>query len=147
MSDTSKKSKGPPSDHSSPYPVSRLAPPIELVDLAKEISQADDLLSIQVSGKLQILAKQMRALQEEAQQLLEETRRNQELHRVHCSFKKIVGKVYHLYRKKDGGLHFSMLSIKDWQGDPPDQYVGSYRLESDMSWVETVRAETSQGEK
>ncbi len=32
-------------DHSSPYPVSRLAPGFDLVDLAREIDQADQMVS------------------------------------------------------------------------------------------------------
>ncbi len=147
MTNRRKKSGVPLADHSSPFPVSRLAPTIELVDLAREISLADDLLSMQVSGKLKTLAKQMRVLQKEARQLLKETRRNQELHRAQCSFKKVVGQVYHLYQKKEGGLVFSMLSFQNWKGAPPFQYIGSYRLENDMSWVETSRAETFQGEQ
>ncbi len=123
-------------DHASPYPVNRLAPPIELVDLAREIARADDLLSLQTTGKLQLLAKQMRALQEEARQLLEETRRNQELHRAQCGFKKIAGQVYHLYKREDDSLQFSLLSPRDWHDTQPFQYVGSYRLASDMRWVE-----------
>lgn len=121
--------------HVSPYPVSRLAPPIELVDLAQEIARADDLLSLQVTGKLKLLGKQIQALQEEARKLLEETRYNQELHRAECGFKKIPGRVYHLYKRENATLLFSMLSPHDWGDKPPYTWVGSFRLEIDMSWT------------
>lgn len=125
--------KGP--EHASPYPVSRLAPAIELVDLAKEIAKADNMLNTRASAKLKVIADQMKALQAEARFVLEETKRDQDLHRAQCNFKRHPGKVYHLYRRPDATLYFSMLSPADWRGAPPHEFQGSYRLESDMSWT------------
>lgn len=121
-------------DHASPYPVSRLAPAIELVDLAKEIAKADTMLNTRASAKLKVIADQMKALQAEARTVLEETQRDQDLHRAQCNFQRQPGKLYHLYRKPDGSLYFSMLSPQDW-GTPPHEFQGSYRLEADMSWT------------
>ncbi|MFW6202006.1 MAG: DUF2452 domain-containing protein, partial [Gemmatimonadota bacterium] len=45
--------------------------------------------------------------------------------------------VYHLYRKDDDTLYFSMLSPDDWGGEPPHAHEGSYRLGADMSWTST----------
>jgi len=44
-------------DYSAPYPVSRMAPSFELVNLAEEISQADTTLAAHASGKLRLIAK------------------------------------------------------------------------------------------
>lgn len=123
-------------DRTAPYPVSRMAPATELVDLAKEIAAADTMLSSVATGKLKILAEQMRALQAQAQQVLESTQRNQRLHRAHCNFKRQPGKIYHLYRKEDGNEYFSMLSPDEWRGQAPHPYAGSYRLEADQSWTD-----------
>lgn len=119
---------------SSPYPISRMAPATELVDLAREIAAADNMLTTVAHGKLQVIADQMRALREEAQAILEQTRRDQELHRAACNFKRVPGRVYHLYRRDNGALYFSLLSPTEW-GEPPDSFVGSFRLENDMSWL------------
>ncbi len=121
-------------DHASPYPVSRLAPSIELVDLAREISQADTMLGNVATAKLKVIADQMRALQEEARDVLESVQRDQDLHRVPCHFKRQPGKIYHLYRKPNGDRYFSMLSPEEW-GTPPHVFEGTYRLEGDMSWT------------
>lgn len=123
-------------EHLSPYPVSRLAPAFELVDLAKEIARADDMLSIQTGGKLKLLADQIRGLQEEARAILERTSRDQQLHRAECNFRKKPGMIYHLYKKEDQSLVFSMLSPADWGERQPHLFEGSFRLESDMSWTE-----------
>ena len=119
---------------SSPYGISRLAPAIELVDVAREIETADRLVGSVVGGKLEILAKQIRALQEQAREILDDARRDLDLHRARCNFQRRPGQTYHLYRKANGELYFSMLSPVEW-GEPPHEFVGSYRLEADLSWT------------
>jgi hypothetical protein len=127
------KHEGP--DHSSPYPVSRLAPAFDLVDVAREIQKADALLVDVASEKLRLIAEQIRGLQEQAQTIMAEAKRDAELHRAACNFVKRPGKTYHLYRNSNDALYFSMLSPADWKGAPPDRYEGSYRLEIDQSWT------------
>lgn len=131
--DAAPRHEGP--QRASPYPISRLAPVHDLVDVAREIQDADRMLGTVTGGKLQLLAKQIRALQEEARSLIEHARRDAELHRAACQFKRRPGHVYHLYRRPDETLYFSMLSPDDWRGSPPHGFEGSYRLEPDMSWT------------
>lgn len=123
------------SDHSSPYPVSRLAPPIQLIDLARQIEKADQAIANQLSAKLQVISDQIKKLQNQAREELERARYDQYLHRVRCDFKRIPGKIYYLYAKEDDSRYFSLLSPDDWQGKPPNTYIGSFRLEADMSWT------------
>jgi len=120
---------------SAPYPVSRLGASVDLVDLAQQIEQADSHINTRVSSKLQLIADQIRHLQEEARSVLEAAQRDQELHRAECRFKRIPGKVYHLYQRNDGSTYFSMLGPQEWGGKPIHAFIGSYRLENDMSWT------------
>ncbi len=122
-------------DHSAPYPVSRLAPRFDLVDLAREMEQADLMVSSRLGSQLQIIADQVKALQEQARQILARAHEDQRLHHARCAFRRIPGHVYHLYDEGDGNLAFSMLSPEDWGGRPPKKFCGSYRLETDMSWT------------
>lgn len=119
---------------SSPYPVSRLAPAFGLVDLAEEIEQADRMISGRANAQLAQIAQQVRSLQAQAREILQAASEDMQLHRAKCQFKRIPGKIYHLYRHANGELHFSMLSPDDWRGKPPHPFVGSYRLEADLSW-------------
>jgi hypothetical protein len=130
----------------SPYPVSRLAAPHDLVDVAREIQKADAMLGAVAGNKLQLIADQIRALQEQARAILEATHRDATLHRARCNFQKRPGKVYHLYRDRQGQPYFSMLSPEDWKGAPPDPFEGSFRLEADMSWTpaEEIEARDAQ---
>jgi hypothetical protein len=122
-------------DHASPYPVSRLAPAFDLVDVAREIAQADAMIGAVAGAKLAVIAEQMRALSAEARAILEQARRDVDLHRAKCAFQRRPGHVYHLYRRGADDLYFSLLSPEDWDGKPPHEHVGSYRLEADMSWT------------
>lgn len=121
-------------DHSSPYPVSRLAPAFGLVELASELEQADRMVSGRANAQLELIAQQMRLLQAQAREVLQRAQSDMQLHQAHCSFRRIPGKTYHLYRHANGELHFSMLSADDWHGAPPHDYLGAYRLENDMRW-------------
>ena len=138
------KHQGP--EAASPYALSRHAGPIDLVDVAREIQKADAMLTAVAGNKLRLLADQIRALQQQAREILEATQRDAEIHRAECAFQKRPGRVYHLYQKADGRMQLSMLSPQDWRGAPPHAFVGSYRLELDMSWtsLEKVRARDAQ---
>lgn len=147
MSSDYKKHQGKGALHqghgrSAPYPVSRLGASIDLVDLAQQISTADSHINTRVSAKLQVIADQIRHLQQEAREALASAQRDQELHRAHCNFKRIPGRTYHLYRRADGSSYFSMLGPDDWGGRPPHAFQGSYRLENDMSWTPADQVDT-----
>jgi hypothetical protein len=85
-------------------------------------------------------------LQEQAESVLRETQAAADLHRASCKFKKIVGQVYHLYRRPNGERYFSLLSPQDWAGQPPHSFEGSYRLESDMRFTPAADIEDRERE-
>jgi hypothetical protein len=116
---------------------------MELVDYAREIAEADALVNQRVTAKLQVIAEQIRALQAQAREVLEEARTDQRLHRARCAFRRIPGKFYHLYRHADGTLEFSLLSPDDWGQRPPHSFVGTYRLEADMGWTPADQLEAA----
>lgn len=123
------------SDNSAPYPVSRMAPATELVDLAAQIAEADNMLGNVTHGKLRQIAEQIRSLQQQATDILQATARDQQLHRAQCHFQRKPGATYHLYRRPDGRDYLSMLAPQEWGGQPPHEFLGTYRLENDMSWT------------
>lgn len=118
-----------------------MAPAFDLVDVATEIQRADASLASVTGGKLHVIAEQIRALQARAREILERTHRDAELHRVKCNFEKHPGGVYHLYRRPDGTLWFSLIAPDEWISQRPD-HVASYRLEADLSFtsVEEIAA-------
>lgn len=121
---------------SAPYPLSRMAPSYDLVNVAARIQEADQTLATMTGGKLGVIAEQIARLQEQARTLLEKARRDAELHRAQCSFEKKPGGTYHLYRRTaDGVLWFSRLGPEEWVTPQPQSFEGTFRLELDMSFT------------
>ncbi|MBX3250519.1 MAG: DUF2452 domain-containing protein [Myxococcales bacterium] len=133
------KHRGPA--HASPYGLSRLAPSITLVDVAKEIEAADSMIGAVTASKLSLIAEQIRALQARAREILEDASRDLDLHRARCAFPRLAGKTYHLYARGEADLYWSMVSPDEWGGEPPHPYRGSFRLEADQSWTRVDEGE------
>jgi hypothetical protein len=123
--------------------LSRLSGPVSLVDVAREIEQADQWIASTSTAKLSVIAEQMRALRQSAQAVLEKAERDAALHRAEARFKRYPGRVYHLYERAGGVPYWSLLSPEDWGGSPPHPFLGSYRLESDQSFTQ-LTADASQ---
>ncbi|XP_071449158.1 uncharacterized protein C1orf50 homolog [Hetaerina americana] len=111
--------------------------PSDLVELAREIQTADSFVKATACGKLQVIAEQVRFLQSQAQKVLEEAKINYNLHHAACNFRKLPGQLYHLYQRPSGQTYFSMLSPQEWGGEGkcPHHFLGTFRLEHDMSWT------------
>lgn len=122
------------SRHLSPYPTRTMDPPYSLVERAREIETAGDFVNIQVHGKLDVIARQIRRLKEEARMVIDQAREDMELHRIKCNFEKRIGQEIYLYSKPNDAKYFSMLSPEDWRGNPPHKFIGAYRLNADRSF-------------
>nr|CAB3226666.1 uncharacterized protein C1orf50 homolog [Phallusia mammillata] len=109
--------------------------PDDLIELAQQIQRCDDSIKAVASSKLRTILEQMRSLQKQAQQCLEEAKRDAELHHAACNFKKIPGKLYYLYKRKSGQTYFSMLSPEEWGVGCPHEFLGCYKLEFDLTWT------------
>ena len=126
-----------------PYPLSRMAPAYDLVDVAAQIQKADQTLATMTGGKLGVIAEQIGRLQEQARVLLEKAQRDAELHRAQCRFEKKPGGEYHLYRRTDGELWFSRLAPDEWVTPQAQTFEGTFRLELDMSFTRIDIPETT----
>ena len=74
------------------------------------LPQADSFVHANVSNKLQVIAEQVRFLQEQARKVLKEAKDNADLHHIACNLVKKPGNLYHLYRRPSGQRYFSLLS-------------------------------------
>lgn len=120
--------------HLLPYPSSTLDPNITLIDRAREIEAAGEIVKGQLHGKLDLIQKQIQALQKQALELLAQSRENLELHQVKCNFEKKIGQPIFLYKKDSGDMYFSLLSKEDWKDNPPHEFINTYILQPDRSF-------------
>lgn len=123
--------------------------PQDLIELARHVQTADSHTKAIASGKLDLISRQIKQLQEEARQVLVNAKQDMDLAHAKCNFQRRPGSTYHLYKKNVAAegeepvweKFFSMLSPAEWSGHPPHGHLGSYRLEYDMSWTPLEKIE------
>ena len=121
-------------EHVSPYPVSRLGAPVSLVDTARAIEAASANIAMRTNAQLEVILEQMKVLQERARAIVEQASRDVDLVHVECRFRRVAGRIYHLYERQDGHRYFSMLSPEE-QGLTSSRFIASFRYEHDESWT------------
>jgi len=113
-----------------------------IMDLAKTIATADSHVKACATNRLKSIADQIKRLQEEAQQVLENAKRDKMLHQAACNIVKKPGQMYYLYEKnldkegKNTQAYFSIMSPEDWGASMPHKFLGGYRLGYDMQFTE-----------
>lgn len=121
--------------HASPYPVSRLAAPISLVDSAKLIEKASETVALRTNAQLEVIVEQMQALQQKAREIMAQAMNDIDLIRAECRFQRVPGKIYHLYQRDDGRRYFSMLAPHEYSQGVPHIFIASYRYEHGETWT------------
>lgn len=64
-------------------------------------------------GKLELIAKQISFLQNEAVNIYNNHQLNSEINNIHCNFKKVPGTYYYLYEKNNSKF-LSLISNEEW---------------------------------
>ncbi|XP_027254894.1 uncharacterized protein C1orf50 homolog isoform X6 [Cricetulus griseus] len=75
------------------------------------------------------------ALAEQVQKVLEDARRDADLHHVACNMVKKPGNIYYLYQRESGQQYFSIISPEEWGAGCPHDFLGAYKLQHDLSWT------------
>ncbi|XP_008070790.1 uncharacterized protein C1orf50 homolog [Carlito syrichta] len=119
----------------SPYHACRVGDPLDLVGLAQQVQKADEFIRANATNKLTVIAEQIQYLQEQARKVLEDARRDANLHHVACNIVKTPGHIYYLYKRESGQQYFSIISPKEWGTSCPHDFLGAYKLQHDLSWA------------
>ncbi|XP_023339996.1 uncharacterized protein C1orf50 homolog isoform X2 [Eurytemora carolleeae] len=111
---------------------------MDLVKLAEKIQGGDQFNIGAAASKLILIAAQVKFLQDQALKILADARLDNLLNQTTCIFKKIPGRTYYVYKQRRFPEReiISMISPEEWGDDCP-VFVGSYRLEEDLSWTRT----------
>lgn len=134
----SSKHEGPP--QATPYPQSRLSPPITPHSLSTVAETSISTVKMSLEGKLKIVTDQIKHLQKLGENLIMEAQSNIEMHNIPCSIAKKPGDVLHLYTREDGSQFLSIISPGEWGGMFTLSYLGTFKLEHDMSWTRLTDA-------
>ena len=69
-------------------------------------------------------------IKNEYDKLVEEYKWNNRVYEAQCAFDPIVGEIYFLYERKDGGDFLSIISPNEWK----QKYVGGFKLLNNGKW-------------
>jgi len=111
------------------------ADPHDLVALAVQVQKADECTRSVAGSKLSIIAEQIKFLQQQALQVMQEAKVNADLNHAACNMVKKPGTIYHLYERDSGQKYLSIISPQEWGPSCPHEFISSHRLEYDMSWT------------
>uniref|UniRef100_A0A3B3WUM8 DUF2452 domain-containing protein n=1 Tax=Poecilia mexicana TaxID=48701 RepID=A0A3B3WUM8_9TELE len=130
----------------SSYQTNRVGDPMDLVALAEQVQKGDDFIKANACNKLTVIADQIRYLQEQAKKVLEEAKRDADLHHAACNIVKKPGNMYYLYQRPSGQKYFSIISPKEWGPSCPHPFLGAFKLQHDMSWTPVDEVEKRDAE-
>lgn len=82
-----------------------------------------------------MIGEQIKFLQKQALEILQEANDNAQLHNIPCNFVKVCGRIYHLYERESGEKLWSMVSPSEFGSAKSLKHLGSYRLEVDRSFT------------
>lgn len=95
----------------------------------------------QTDRQFRQLYEQMQTLIEQAKYLKSRVNISERIYQSRLSFQPVIGKVYFLYKKKDGEDLLSMVSPDEWgKSFPYESFEAEVRLISDHTW-EVVKTE------
>ncbi|TRY93090.1 hypothetical protein DNTS_008617 [Danionella cerebrum] len=117
------------------YQTNRVGDPMDLIALAQQVQKGDEFIRANACNKLTVIAEQIRYLQEQARKVLEDAKKDAELHHAACNVVKKPGNMYYLYMRESGQQYFSILSPQEWGPSCPHKFLGGYKLQHDMSWT------------
>jgi hypothetical protein len=87
----------------------------------------------QIKEQIELLARQAEAIRERAEV-------SKAVYASKMSFKPVIGKIYHLYARKEGEFVLSMVAPSEWGPKPPfKHFVASVKLLSDHTWTVTEK--------
>lgn len=108
--------------HLKPYATNVGAPVIKLENIGPWKNKGIHAVNAKISAEFEEIRKKYHALQQRFEY-------NNIIYAAAFSFKPVVGKTYHLYKREDGNF-LSILSPEECHFD----FVGSFRLDSDYVW-------------
>jgi len=77
-----------------------------------------------------VFLSQFNDLKRQYEALVEEFQWNDIIYKADYNFEPVRDEIYHLYIRKDNSFFLSLINPTDWD----QEYIGSFRLESDNKW-------------
>lgn len=129
--------------HLLPYAHERGGMQIKPVDRGKVKGRSLSSMYEQTDIQLDQIREQIELLARQAQAIQDRVSISEEVYQAEMHFEPIVGKLYHLYRRSNGGSVLSLVGPAEWGPKAPYEFVASLRLLADHTWEIVAKPDPS----
>jgi len=107
---------------------------IKPIDKGRTKGIAVQAMYEQTETQLDQIREQVNLLYEQAQEIHHRVKISEKIYKADCGFKPIIGKIYHLYQKKDETFVLSLVGPREWGKNPPYKFVSTVKMFADHTW-------------
>lgn len=107
---------------------------IKPIDKGRVKGLAVSAMHEQTNMQLDQIRKQVELLVTQAQLIHDRVKVSERIYLADMNFKPLIGKVYHLYQRKNGKDVLSMVAPNEWGRSQPYIFVSSVKLLADHTW-------------
>jgi len=107
---------------------------IKPIDKGKVKGLAVAAMHEQTNMQLDQIRKQVELLVTQAQLIHDRVEISERIYLADVNFKPLIGKIYHLYQKKNSKEVLSMVAPNEWGRSKPYTFVASVKLLADHTW-------------
>ncbi|RMG88712.1 MAG: DUF2452 domain-containing protein [Bacteroidetes bacterium] len=115
---------------------------IKPLDKGKAKGLAMTAMYEQTEADLNRLREQVELLVRQAQDIHDRVALSERIYEAEMGFEPIIGRVYHLYMRKNGGFVLSMVGPEEWGKNCPYKFEATVKLLADHTWEILKRGET-----
>lgn len=120
--------------HLLPFAHTRGGVVIKPTDKGKAKGRAVSAMYEQTDMDLDQIRQQIELLATQAKAIQNRVNISERIYLAEMNFGPIIGKIYHLYRRENGGDVMSMIAPHEWGKKAPYQYVATIKLLADHTW-------------
>lgn len=120
--------------HLLPYAHTRGGAQIKPIDKGRVKGRAVSAMYEQTDMDLNQIREQIELLARQARNIQDRVNISEEIYTAEMNFEPLIGRTYHLYRRRAGGSLLSMVSPEEWGANPPYDFVATVRVLADHTW-------------
>ncbi|RMG27380.1 MAG: DUF2452 domain-containing protein [Bacteroidetes bacterium] len=121
--------------HSLPYAHTVGGFEIRPIDKGRVKGNAIQAMEEQAQMQMNQIREQIELLVKQAQQIKKRVEISQDIYLADMNFEPVIGKIYHLFERKNGQKVLSMIGPEEWGPSMPfERFLASVKLLADHSW-------------
>ena len=127
--------------HLLPYAHTRGGAQIKPIDKGRVKGRAVAAMYEQTDMDLNQIREQIELLARQAKAIQDRVDISEEIYRCEMNFEPLIGRTYHLYRRRSGTSLLSLVAPEEWGSRPPYEFVATVRMLADHTWDILRRAD------